>query len=133
MPLLPLKCNGYMAERNIPPPGDFENEARTLWRSTQRRLRRQGTWQDGDCELLERYVRAVVLYRTARTAAEGSPWTKGSKGQLVAHPAVKVAREAAHDAHTFASELLLTPKSRARAGVKTGERTDALEALLTAD
>ena len=42
----------------------------------------------------------------------------GSAGQLLAHPALKVARDAESDARAAAGELLLTPAARARHGLE---------------
>jgi phage terminase small subunit len=56
----------------------------------------------------------------------------GSTGNLVGHPAVKMAREAEADAHRYAVELLLTPASRARAKIGRGDEPDddGLDGLL---
>jgi len=104
--------------RPVPPPEDLDEEAKALWRRVQRHLREQGTWADTDAELLESYVRAVMTARAARAAAADDPFVSGSKGQLVAHPGLKVAADAEAAAHTFARSLLLTPESRRRHEVK---------------
>jgi P27 family predicted phage terminase small subunit len=104
--------------RPVPPPDDLDEAAKALWRRVQRHLREQRTWQDTDAELLESYVRAIALARTARLTAAASPFVEGSKGQLVAHPGLKVAAEAERDAHRYATALLLTPEARKRHEVK---------------
>jgi P27 family predicted phage terminase small subunit len=115
--------------RPVPAPADLDREGALLWHQTQRQLRRQGSWQDTDREALERYVRAVTLYRSARVAAESEPFVEGSKGQLVAHPGMKLAREAAQDAHRYAEALLLTPEARKRHGIEA-PAADELAAVL---
>ena len=55
-----------------------------------------------------------MLARTARQAAEAEPFVEGSKGQLVAHPGLRVAAEAERDACRYAGALLLTPEARKR-------------------
>ncbi len=105
-------------DRLVPAPAGLAGGARKLWRDTQRQLRRQSTWEDTDAPLLESYVRAVALARSARAAASERPFIGGSKGQLVAHPGLRVAAEAERDACRFAQALLLTPQARARHDVK---------------
>jgi P27 family predicted phage terminase small subunit len=118
-----------IVKRPVSAPADFCEEGRRLWLATQRALRRQGTWQDSDAVTLERYVRAVVLARSARETADANPFVPGSRGQLVAHPGLKVAREAAQDASRYAAELLLTPQARVRHNIAPEPR-DSLEAAL---
>lgn len=115
--------------RPVPPPDDFAEESRSLWLRVQRQLRDQGTWQDTDAPLLESYTRAVALARSARLAAAEEPFVEGSKGQLVAHPGLKVAAEAERDACRFATALLLTPEARKRHDVTPAESGDALPFL----
>ncbi len=107
--------------RAVPPPDSLHEGAKALWRRVQRHLREQGTWQDTDAELLEAYVRTVTIARTARQAAGSTPFVEGSKGQLVAHPGLKVAAEAERDAVRYAGALLLTPEARKRHEVKPPE------------
>lgn len=101
-------------DRGLNAPKGLDQAGRELWASAQRHLRAQETWQDADAPLLESYVRAVCLARTARAAAAEEPFVEGSKGQLVAHPGLRVAAEAERDACRYASALLLTPEARRR-------------------
>lgn len=105
-----------MRER-CPPPTDLDARSRRLWRTTRTELIEQGTWRDSDAETLGRYVRACERARLAREAMAGELTAKGSKGQDVAHPNLKTARDAERDAHDYATALLLTPESRHRHGV----------------
>jgi len=100
--------------RPIPAPAAFTGDGRLLWQEVQRHLRRQGTWQDADCPLLESYCRAVMLARTARATASVEPFITGSRGQPVPHPGIKMARDAEADARAAAAALLLTPEARKR-------------------
>ncbi len=92
----------------------MQGEARLLWQSAQRHLRRQGTWQDADAPLLEAYVRSVVVARKARQASDAEPFVAGSRGQVVPHPGLKVAAEAEAAALRYGTALLLTPEARKR-------------------
>lgn len=107
-----------MPRAKYPPPSDLSDDAKALWRKTQKQLEEQNTWQESDMPALERYVRAMAR---ARLAWEGIPRDKegnlnltarGSQGQLVQHPNVKTTREAERDAQDYARDLLLTPKAR---------------------
>jgi|SRR5215212_1245362 len=105
-------------QRAVAPPEDFDEASRSLWQRVQGHLREQETWGDTDAELLEAYVRAVATFRAARRGSASEPFVDGSKGQLVAHPGLKVAAGAEGVAHRFASSLLLTPEARKRYEVK---------------
>lgn len=107
-----------MPRSPFPPPEDFDDESKALWKKTIKHLEEQSTWQPSDVPALERYVRAT---ERARLARDGLPrddkgalllTAKGSQQQLVQHPNVKTAREAERDAHEYARDLLLTPKAR---------------------
>lgn len=104
----------------IAPPKDLPKPGKTLWNSTQEQLREQGTWQDTDAPLLEQYVRTILLAQSARKAVAAEPFVTGSRDQLVAHPGVRVASEAARDAERYAKALLLTPESRSRHDIRPG-------------
>jgi P27 family predicted phage terminase small subunit len=114
-------------ERGLAPPADLDGPARRLWYGLQRHLREQGTWQPSDLGALERYVRAVLRADRARAELEqaGSLTTAGSQGQPVAHPALRIAREAERDAAEYARDLLLTPAARRRAGIVETSDADA--------
>lgn len=100
------------------PPDDLDNEARALWRKTRKQLQAQGTWQDQDKTTLERYIRAEARARLAREERGERMTTLGSKGQEVAHPLLRVEREAEQDAQRYAEALLLPASARQRADVK---------------
>ena len=120
-----------MRDRGINAPDDFSPEARKLWASAQRQLRAQGSWSgDADAALLEAWVRAVILARSARAMADREPIVVGSRGQPVPHPGLRIAAEAELRAARFAGELLLSPKSRAAAGITTKVADDDLAKLL---
>jgi P27 family predicted phage terminase small subunit len=117
--------------RQAPPPKDFTDDEHVVWNAAQKQLRAQGTWRDVDRELLATYCRNVVAAKAARAVAAKEPYVEGSAGQVVAHPATKVAREAEGDARACAEALLLTPSARRRAGLDTGrEVEDELQGLI---
>jgi len=115
--------------RGLNAPKGLDQAGRDLWSSAQHQLKAQGTWQDSDAPLLESYVRAVCLSRTAREFAAQEPFVEGSKGQLVAHPGLKVAAEAERDACRYATALLLTPEARQRHDVKAPDHEHDLPFL----
>ena len=89
-----------------------------LWLETIHALKAQGTWRDEDVPLLASYARSVLTADAARRALEEEGLTTQTKdGRAIAHPLVRVAREAEADARAAATALLLTPASRRRAGV----------------
>jgi P27 family predicted phage terminase small subunit len=99
---------------------EIEDEyGRKVYGEARKALEDQGTWQDTDAPLLEAYVRSLVLAQQARKAVASSPFTEGSRGQLVAHPGVKVASDAERDAERYARALLLTPEARSRHDVRS--------------
>ena len=59
-----------------------------------------------------RYVRALTRAADARAELErhGSPIAEGPGGRPVPHPAVRIERDAEHDAAEYARDLLLTPR-----------------------
>ena len=120
---------GNGLKRGLNAPKGLDPAGRELWASTQRHLRVQETWQDADAPLLESYVRAVCLSRSAREAAATEPFVEGSKGQLVAHPGLRVAAEAERDACRYATALLLTPEARQRHDVKAPDHEHDLPFL----
>lgn len=101
------------------PPSDITGRwARNLWRKTRKQLQEQGTWQDSDVPALERYIRVLLMAKEAREQVDGKLVVRGSKEQDVAHPLLKVLRDAETDAHKYAEALLLTPAARKRAEIR---------------
>jgi P27 family predicted phage terminase small subunit len=120
-----------MPRDKTPPPQDLDGDSKALWKKTRKQLEEQNTWHDSDAATLERYIRALERARQARASLPRDKktgvlqlTTKGSKGQLVQHPNVKTIREAERDAHEYAKDLLLTPKSREQHEIekKRGEK-----------
>ena len=106
-------------------------DIQALFDSCKAQLEAQGTWQDTDSSLLDQYASAVVRSRVIRREAEEEPWVEGSKGQKVAHPGFKIAKDDEEAVLKYAKELLLTPKQRKSAGVANAEDGDeTLEELL---
>lgn len=113
-------------------PADFDESMRQVWSATTRALRKQGTWSDAARPLVERYVRALRRAQKAQAIVdEQGPTAKGSAGQDVVHPALRVVREAEHDATEYETALLLTPRAKSQAGLSEATRVDEeLEAFL---
>ncbi len=89
-----------------------------LWLETIHALKAQGTWRDEDVPLLASYTHSVLTANQARRTLEEEGLTTQTKdGRAVAHPLIRVAREAEADARAAATALLLTPAARRRAGV----------------
>jgi P27 family predicted phage terminase small subunit len=103
-----------------------------LWTSTLKACREQGTWQNSDAGCLERYVRALERARAAQAILDAEGLTAlGGRDQPVAHPAVRIARDAERDAADYARDLLLTPRARRLAGLaETSSMDDELAGLL---
>ena len=95
-------------------------------------LRDQGTWQESDAALLERYVKALGRAAAARAIVERDGLiSTGGRDQPIAHPAVRIARDAERDGAEYARDLLLTPRARRLAGLaETSAMDDELAALL---
>src|SRR5437667_342125 len=76
-----------------------------LWRITHKQLREQGSWVPAHKPLLDEYVRALKLARTAFEAGEGGD--RHSKRALA-----------------YATELGLTPRAQKALRVKAKEAVD---------
>lgn len=102
------------------PPSDLDRRHRFVYRRTREQLREQNTWKASDAPLLARYVYALQRAADARAELEriGQVTVEGSKGQTVAHPLVRIIREAEQDADKRADMLLLSPQARQRADVR---------------
>ncbi len=89
-----------------------------LWLEAVHALKAQGSWRDEDGPLLAQYCRSVLTADQARRALEEEGLTtQTADGRAIAHPLIRVAREAEADARAAATALLLTPAARRRAGV----------------
>lgn len=109
------------------PPAELDAVGKATWRVARAELLTVGSWTDATAELLRLYVVALQTGRQARSRiaarldADGEHaayFTKGSMGQLVAHPDVAIARQAEQDAATYGRELLISPASRRRARIE---------------
>jgi P27 family predicted phage terminase small subunit len=118
------------------PPADLDAESKRVWREAQRELDELGVWTAATVPLLALYCRALQTGRQARAritrrlksqGEQGAFFSKGSMGQLVAHPDVGIARQAEADALGYGRELLLSPAARRRSRLD-----DSDDALLTA-
>lgn len=95
-----------------PAPNDLDAQSRALWKSAQKALEDQGTWQAHDVTTLEMMVRSEAEIRALRGAIGKDFVVKGSRGQDVAHPLIKALHEAEKFFIAYARELKYTPNSR---------------------
>lgn len=94
------------------PPPDLSVPFRALYRKVRAEMRSQRTFEDSDCVLLGQYVRCLERAAVARSGLTGDLTVRGSKGTMVPHPLVRIARDAERDAAEYGKELLLSPRSR---------------------
>lgn len=94
------------------PPTDLDAKGKALWKSAQKALEDQGTWQPHDVTTLEMLVRCEAEVRALRKAIGGSFTVSGSRGQDVAHPLIKPLHEAEKHFISYARELRFTPATR---------------------
>jgi len=107
-----------MKQRATNSPFPYQSAGWQLWHRAILALQAQGTWRAEDAPLLHQYVRSVLAADHARADLDESGLTSVSAdGRPVAHPLIKVARDAEADARAVAADLLLTPASRRRAGL----------------
>lgn len=112
-------------------PSDLDANGRELWQTIHDQLKAQGTLAESDAELVEMYVRKLLLAKLSRVEAEKEPFVKGSKGQLVPHPGHRIAADAEKDAVALARALLLTPYARKQAGISAAQPSSALADVLS--
>lgn len=111
-------------DRRTNPPKDLDSHHRHVYKALRREMRALGTWRDQDMHALASCVRCLqtVNHATAELEAyraeHGKLTVAGSKGQEVAHPLVRVIREAQADYASWLGRLLLTPEARAKADVR---------------
>jgi P27 family predicted phage terminase small subunit len=125
----------------IPQPPDFLGEiAKAEWWRVASELFHLGLLTDVDVNPLAAYCQAFEHWRTAEITlaemAKRDPITraimvKGSLGNPVPNPIIKVAIIAARDMVRFAAEFGLTPSSRARVAIAPdGEEDRKFQGLL---
>lgn len=109
-------------------PADIEGRGIRTWNEVKQHLEKSNLWQPVFGEILANYVRAVLLADEARGLVEDSgPTTIGSQGQVVAHPNVKLRRDAELDVLKYAEALLITPGSLSKVkGEGDGEDDEGL-------
>ena len=110
------------------PPAHFDAAAGRLWRKVLSVLDERGDLRSEYLEPVEIYVENVVQARRLRAQIK-EPMVRGSQGQPVANPMFDLVRRHENDAARLAGELLLTPRSRKRAGLAESVGDD-LEDLL---
>jgi P27 family predicted phage terminase small subunit len=89
----------------ISPPDTIPKEAHELWATVTEHFEERGAWLEIYIESLVRYCNAVDLSRRAWKKVPKSMVARGSMGQAVVHPMIKVAQTADAEAAKFAKEL----------------------------
>lgn len=108
-------------------PADITGQGERIWAEVKSFLESQKLWDPVFSEVLANYVRSILAAATARAELEETgTTTTGSQGQKVAHPTVKLRRDAELDALKYAQALLITPEAQQR---HRGEDDDPDEGL----
>lgn len=89
----------------IEPPDGLPKEAHDVWATVAAHFEERGAWLPIYEEALVRYCHAVELGRRAWKKVPKSMVARGSMGQAVVHPMIKVAQLADAEAAKFAKEL----------------------------
>lgn len=94
-------------------PPDITGRGKRIWNEVKAFLEDEDLWQPVFGEVLANYVRCILIADDARKAIEKSGLTTtGSTGQKVAHPNVKMRRDAELDVLKYAQALLITPEAQ---------------------
>ena len=118
------------------PPEELDTAGRELWAELVQRLGSVGALDQVDragltalCIQWDRAADAAAVLKTQ------GHYAKGSKGQLVAHPALSIERNAHHALFKFLAEYAATPVARARIATAKAERNAArvFEEIIDAD
>jgi P27 family predicted phage terminase small subunit len=112
-----LQAGPQPARTEAPPePLDFLcDAAKTEWRRLAPEMHALGLLTALDQSLFAIYCSSVARWLTAEGLIETEGLTaRGSTGNVVAHPVVKIATQAARDVCKYAAEFGLTPCARAR-------------------
>lgn len=100
------------------PPDDFSRKMKAAYSKVRRQLTEQGTWKDMDAPTLALLIRSWDRAERVREELGDTLTAEGSKEQVIAHPLLRVLRDAEQDAHRYATDLLLTPAARAGKNIK---------------
>ena len=93
-------------------PSDLDAPSKALWKSAQKALDEQGTWQAHDTTTLTMMVRCHALVRALENEIADDWTVEGSRGQRVANPLIKALQEAMKQFVALARELKFTPATR---------------------
>lgn len=108
-------------------PADIEGQGIRIWNDVKGFLETEDLWQPVFGEVLANYVRSVLVAQEARKQIKKSgSTTNGSQGQLVAHPNVKLRRDAELDVLKYAQALLITPEAHKRIAGQTEDDDEGL-------
>jgi phage terminase large subunit-like protein len=112
------------------PPKGLDAGAKKLWRATQKRLQAERRWDDSLRPLVDAYALAEMQSRLAGAGAGKQLTAVGSTGQLVEHPALKIARRARAEMQGLARELRLMQSPAEATSTTLTERQQAIEKRL---
>lgn len=88
-----------------------------------------GVWRPEFADSLAELVQLRRIQADSLARWQEQPTVSGSMGQMIENPALRTYMAAQDRAHKLAESLFLTPRSRARAGIKEPE-DDGLDAIL---
>jgi P27 family predicted phage terminase small subunit len=105
-------------EEIVEPPEHLDPEAHDFWVFAVERLTEVGIIDRVDIPVLEQLATQYARIRQAQRAIKKyGHFTRGSTGQIVAHPAVKMEQDATNLFLKIAEHYALTPVARTRLGL----------------
>lgn len=112
------------------PPEHLPDDAKDFWRVTVPRLVSAGIVDRVDIPaLIALATQYDVMVKARRVIAQKGLFARGSTGQIVEHPAVKIERNAAKAFQSLSEQFGITPVARVRLGKAELERQSLDQAL----
>lgn len=114
-----------IAERRDDEPKKYVEYWTATWRRVLKICRAMESWEDSDAELLGELIEWRRLADYHQHEAEDAPYrTHAESGRVFAHPGFDKARDARREARECMTELGLTPRARAEAGLMDDPEDD---------
>lgn len=114
----PVSVGGRPRVEQLDPPDHMPEEAKDFWKFAVDELVEVGIVDKVDIPVLEQLATQYARIRQAQAAIERfGHFTRGSTGQIVEHPAVKMERDATNLFLKLAEQYALTPVARTRLGL----------------
>lgn len=114
----PVTVGGRPKLEELKPPDHMPEEAKDFWKFAVDELVQVGIVDKVDIPVLEQLATQYARIRQAQAAIEQfGHFTRGSTGQIVEHPAVKMERDATNLFLKLAEQYALTPVARTRLGL----------------